>query len=668
MIHHASCLEEIRSILQGASYDHVLVPCRKLADLLKVPSGCVVTPFHVPHSLTSFCSLLTFLHKKNQSPQSFNIKFSLWLRSWFGFWPDRGGGGFKGLLDQVRTHWKGPSFPQEAMALAQKIVRKRGWTKAVVILPTQTALTIVGDLDCDGIVFQAKAEPKGVVISLEQGSLHGQMAALLKGEEKWLWSFPLPCRRQALRNQRLLAGGTMTKDSLLLSLGSEIQRLAGQWQAYQEFQDFFGLLYHPWILKAYPEALRLALRLQAAQKAQRESRQRVWSAFLKKKILFGLAPFLALLQSTTPPTFAQWREGFLACLVRFVPVHHWDKRSRRWAQKIPPLPIPLKSQDFACAWEFFWATQEDSKDGMAYEPWLRSCWKGPWVVLQETEDALWPGLQAQTQGKLNDGEDAAPLKRSLKWPLFEPTLSRLSLSNLSLFQKDPDLFYRRCVLKLKNPAHSPDQRWGLAVHGLLESFMTLCPPQENFSKSRLETVILSLVPRFFIDLPPLRDRLLRDMIMDFVDKEWAQRQWEPYVSWLEVAGRKTFVFPEGELTLVARADRVDRMSDGSWMIWDYKTGSLPSFKSLETLREPQLPLETLMWSQGGFSPLVGPVRGVGFWHLSLKTGCVVKTYPHSGAELLARMAPCVEGLLRPFVQGRYLKQEGAEKEFRACQA
>ena len=38
--------------------------------------------------------------------------------------------------------------------------------------------------------------------------------------------------------------------------------------------------------------------------------------------------------------------------------------------------------------------------------------------------------------------------------------------------------------------------------------------------------------------------------------------------------------PRGEVTLRARADRIDRLGDGSLVVLDYKTGTLPSEAAL----------------------------------------------------------------------------------------
>jgi ATP-dependent helicase/nuclease subunit B len=56
-----------------------------------------------------------------------------------------------------------------------------------------------------------------------------------------------------------------------------------------------------------------------------------------------------------------------------------------------------------------------------------------------------------------------------------------------------------------------------------------------------------------------------------------------------------------EFTITARADRIDVLTDGTLRIIDYKTGQLPSFKSVEEGFSAQLPLEAWLAAQGAFA-------------------------------------------------------------------
>ena len=58
--------------------------------------------------------------------------------------------------------------------------------------------------------------------------------------------------------------------------------------------------------------------------------------------------------------------------------------------------------------------------------------------------------------------------------------------------------------------------------------------------------------------------------------------------------------PERSFTLVARADRIERRSDGSFAQLDYKTGQPPTGKQVRMGLSPQLTLEAAILREGGF--------------------------------------------------------------------
>ncbi len=74
--------------------------------------------------------------------------------------------------------------------------------------------------------------------------------------------------------------------------------------------------------------------------------------------------------------------------------------------------------------------------------------------------------------------------------------------------------------------------------------------------------------------------------------------------------------PLAPFTLTAKADRIDRMTDGTLTIIDYKTGALPTNKEVAAGYAPQLPLEAAIAAAGGFEDLAtAPVGGLLYWRL-----------------------------------------------------
>ena len=77
----------------------------------------------------------------------------------------------------------------------------------------------------------------------------------------------------------------------------------------------------------------------------------------------------------------------------------------------------------------------------------------------------------------------------------------------------------------------------------------------------------------------------------------------------EVRGQIEFPLTDGVFTLSGVADRIERDSDGRYVILDYKTGSLRTERQVRTGLAPQLTLEAAMLRRGGFNTVPIPAGG-----------------------------------------------------------
>jgi ATP-dependent helicase/nuclease subunit B len=84
----------------------------------------------------------------------------------------------------------------------------------------------------------------------------------------------------------------------------------------------------------------------------------------------------------------------------------------------------------------------------------------------------------------------------------------------------------------------------------------------------------------------------------------------------ECEGRWTFLAPGGPFTITAKADRIDRLTDGSFLLVDYKTGGVPSPTTVRAGFAPQLPLEGAILRDGGFGAISGRTSALEYWRLS----------------------------------------------------
>ena len=118
----------------------------------------------------------------------------------------------------------------------------------------------------------------------------------------------------------------------------------------------------------------------------------------------------------------------------------------------------------------------------------------------------------------------------------------------------------------------------------------------------------------------------------------------------EQKGRLTIDGPAGPFVVTGIADRIDRLGDGCYAIIDYKTGAYPSLRDLRTGAAPQLPLEALMLSLGGFPDLPpGEVSSLAYWRVGGgdPPGCIDAV--ESGvAELVAEAEAGLRTLIDTF--------------------
>ena len=86
----------------------------------------------------------------------------------------------------------------------------------------------------------------------------------------------------------------------------------------------------------------------------------------------------------------------------------------------------------------------------------------------------------------------------------------------------------------------------------------------------------------------------------FIANERRRRDAGYSIAGAEVEGEMKIAAPGGPFILTARADRIDRVADGSLAIIDFKTGQAPSAPQVECGLAPQLSLEAALAEAGGF--------------------------------------------------------------------
>lgn len=230
-------------------------------------------------------------------------------------------------------------------------------------------------------------------------------------------------------------------------------------------------------------------------------------------------------------------------------------------------------------------------------------------------------------------------------PPVEARPRRLSVTQIQTLIRDPYAIYARHVLRLAplDPLHpEPDPRQrGIAAHMVMERFAAamaqgLPDPVAAFAEV-VDAVLTEQIPwaatRAF-----WRARLLRN-VGRIVAIEVGRLARGKLVA-TEVRGRMEV--PGTNVTLTARADRIDRLPDGLAIV-DYKSGRVPGPKEIAAF-DKQLLLEAIIAETGGFETV--PAENVTeVTHIGLGTRPVETRHP-LGPESAFDLAATADELAR----------------------
>lgn len=206
----------------------------------------------------------------------------------------------------------------------------------------------------------------------------------------------------------------------------------------------------------------------------------------------------------------------------------------------------------------------------------------------------------------------------------------ISVTEVADLIADPYAFYARRMLRLRRlddlDADVGAIDYGQIVHAALRRFVdrVAAVPGGWPGTDAAAAIWESAAARALVEQGPRpglaafwRPRLARigEWVVDIEAKRRAGGGIA--ASYTERAAQHVLKRPRGGVTLKARADRLDRLGDGSLMILDYKTGSLPTREALEDGRAPQLPLEAALAIEGAFEKVPrGAVRALTYWRLT----------------------------------------------------
>lgn len=210
-----------------------------------------------------------------------------------------------------------------------------------------------------------------------------------------------------------------------------------------------------------------------------------------------------------------------------------------------------------------------------------------------------------------DRPDAVtPIQPPAPKPPVDARPKGLSVTRIETWIRDPYSIFADQILRLR-PLDPLDADPGAAdrgtlIHGILEQFMLTYP---NDLPVDAEDRLITIGDQYFhahMSRPGVRafwwPRFLR-IAHWFVTFERDRRNNGIHATLIEKTGNMTISVGAVDFNLRAKADRMDRLSDGSLAIIDYKTGQAPTAPQVETGLVPQLSLEAAMAMAGSFPDL-----------------------------------------------------------------
>ena len=220
----------------------------------------------------------------------------------------------------------------------------------------------------------------------------------------------------------------------------------------------------------------------------------------------------------------------------------------------------------------------------------------------------------------------APAKRPAPCPPPEARPDRLSVTQIKTLVRDPFAIYARKVLRLDPldpllPSADAPLR-GTIIHAILETFI-----KNGHGPDDLDA-LLSIAEAMFTaecPWPTIRAQWIarfRQIAPLFLADE-AERQALADQRLTELTGQ--IAVAATGVTLTCKADRIDLTPGGAALIYDYKTGVIPSKPQQQTF-DKQLLLEAAMVTRGAFAA-IGPCAVEGASFIGVKTDAKIVPAP-----------------------------------------
>ena len=245
---------------------------------------------------------------------------------------------------------------------------------------------------------------------------------------------------------------------------------------------------------------------------------------------------------------------------------------------------------------------------------------------------------------LNEKTDTITLSRPAPTPPPQTRPQKLSVTAIETWLKDPYSIYAKHILKLKKWGDLSDDKKaaikGTLLHDTLDWFVTNIP--EPFPADAIDRLMEKAREL-------AQERVTDPSIWSFWEPQFRaafnatlnnEMKWREKANPLktEALGHTPIKTQKTTLTLTARADRIDRFKNDpanpykdntpKAALIDYKSGGTFTKSGLETGQYPQLILEALILSEGGFQDLPPmETESLSYWLITggTKSGTIIET-------------------------------------------
>ncbi|MCC8483208.1 MAG: PD-(D/E)XK nuclease family protein [Rickettsia endosymbiont of Labidopullus appendiculatus] len=239
-------------------------------------------------------------------------------------------------------------------------------------------------------------------------------------------------------------------------------------------------------------------------------------------------------------------------------------------------------------------------------------------------------------------------------PIFPDTIS---VTDIEMLIRNPYSFYAKKILNVRSRDRVGQEpkisEFGSFVHKVLEQY------SKNYNKLENNKIglILDISNNLLQDviLPTYTQKIWQIKFMpiaeSFVEFDEQRRNGCKYI-YSETRGAISLNIAGQELTIIGVADRIEIDEFGAAVIIDYKTGSLPSRKDIETGLSPQLIIEALMLQEGGFAMQVHNVKQVVYVKISSSKPIIQTLEIELTKEQLARHKQAMIRLLEYYITNK----------------